>query len=117
MMSATEIMFRLHQVYQERRNLLRHLTDPKVGTNLCDALQTLRLWRRWLARAEELDVALPDGLVLITVLGKIAEVVGKTRLRSEFLRFGRSCRLIFGLRSGRSSSLRSTCRLKPKSSC
>ena len=89
MMSATEIMFRLHQVYQpggtsETGNLLRHLTDPKVGTNLCDALQTLRLWRRWLARAEELDVALPDGLVLITVLGKIAEVVGKTGTQASF---------------------------------
>ena len=89
MMSATEIMFRLHQVYQpggtsERGNLLRHLTDPKAGTNLCDALQTLRLWRRWLARAEELDVALPDGLALITVLGKIAEVVGKTGAQASF---------------------------------
>ena len=89
MMSATEIMFRLHQVYQpggtsERGNLLKHLTDPKVGANLCDALQTLRLWRRWLARAEELDVALPDGLVLITVLGKIAEVVGKTGAQASF---------------------------------
>ena len=51
-MSATEIMFRLHQIYQpggtsERGNLLKNLADPKVGNTLSEALQTLRLWRRW----------------------------------------------------------------------
>ena len=88
-MSATEIMFRLHQIYQpggtsERGNLLKNLADPKVGNTLTEALQTLRLWRRWLARAEELEVALPDGLVLLTVLNKIAEAVGKAGAQASF---------------------------------
>ena len=83
-MSATEIMFRLHQIYQpggtsERGNLLKNLADPTVGT-----LQRLRLWRRWLARAEELEVAMPDGLVLLTVLNRIAEVVGKAGAQASF---------------------------------
>ena len=74
-MSATEIMFRLHQIYQpggtsERGNLLKNLT--------------LRLWRRWIARAEELEVELPDGLVLLTVLNKIAEAVGKAGAQASF---------------------------------
>ena len=63
---------------------LKNLADPKVGNTLSEALQTLRLWRRWLARAEELEVALPDGLVLLTVLNKIAEAVGKAGAQASF---------------------------------
>ena len=42
-----------------------------------EALQTLRQWRRWLSRAEELGLALPDGLVLMAVLNKVGEVISK----------------------------------------
>ena len=37
-----------------------------------------------MARAEELEVALPDGLVLLTVLNKIAEAVGKAGAQASF---------------------------------
>ena len=76
-MTSTEVVFRLFQVYQpggasERANLLRNLADTKVGSTVPDVLQTLRLWRRWLTRAEELQVSLPDSLVLLQVLNKVA---------------------------------------------
>ena len=81
-MSSINVMFRLYQIYQpggqsERGTLLKNLADHKIGTSNAEALQTLRQWRRWLSRAEELGLALPDGLVLMAVLNKVGEVISK----------------------------------------
>ena len=81
-MTAVDIVFKLMQVYQpgggaERTGLLRNLSDQKVGTTPMEVLSTVRQWRRWLMRTEELGVALPDSLVLTGVLHRMADVVSK----------------------------------------
>ena len=81
-LSSTAILFRLHVTYQpggsaERGTLLKSLSDVKVSGGVHDALAAIRLWRRWLGRAEELQLVLPDGLVLMQVLSKFAEALAK----------------------------------------
>ena len=75
-------MFRLYTTFQpggglERAGLLKNLTEMKVGGGPHEAAQALRQWRRWLNRAEELRLTLPDGLILMTVLAKVAESLSK----------------------------------------
>ena len=60
---CTKVIFRLYQIYQpggtmERANLLKSLAGSKVGPNLAEVLASLGQWRRWLSRAEELQIAL-----------------------------------------------------------
>ena len=40
-------------------------------------LGAIRTWRRWICRAEELHVAIPDSMVLIQALSKVAENLTK----------------------------------------
>ena len=80
--SAVSILYRLYVVFQpgggaERSALLKSLTDVRVGSNIQDVLATIRLWRRWVARALELKVAVPDPLILMQVLSKMSETLGK----------------------------------------
>lgn len=88
-LSATTIMYRLYTAYQpgggsERASLLKYLTDMKVSAGLGEILQAIRLWRRWLARAEELHVVLPDGLVLMQTLTKVSEQLSKQGGQTAF---------------------------------
>ena len=66
----------------------------KVGSNATDLLQALRTWRRLLGRAEEIKVAIPDPLVLMSVLGKASEglikVGGHHKLPTGFRVFAKS---------------------------
>ena len=76
------ILYKLFTIYQpggdaERGNLLRSLTEVKCGSSIQDALGAIRTWRRWICRAEELHVAIPDSMVLIQALSKIAENLTK----------------------------------------
>ena len=57
----------------------RSLTEVKCGSSIQDALNAIRMWRRWLCRAEELHVGIPDSMVLIQALSKIAENLTKHR--------------------------------------
>ena len=80
--STVSILFKLHVVFQpgggaERGALLRSLTEAKVGSNVVEVLAAIRLWRRWLQRAEELGVSVPDALVLMQFLGKLADQLHK----------------------------------------
>ena len=80
--STVSILYRLFVVYQpgggaERTSLLKSLTEVRVGTTVHDVLGTIRLWRRWVARALELKGAIPDPLILMQVLGKMSDAVGK----------------------------------------
>ena len=81
-LSTVAIMFKLHTVYQpgggaERGALLRNLTEMKVGSSVHDLLAAIRNWRRWVARACELHLTIPDPLILMQVLGKAAESLAK----------------------------------------
>ena len=55
----------------------RSLTEVKCGSSIQDALNAIRMWRRWLCRAEELHVGIPDSMVLMQALSKIAENLTK----------------------------------------
>ena len=74
--STVSILYRLF-VGAERTLLLKSLTEVRVGTTLHDVLRTIRLWRRWVGRALELSVTVPDSLILMQVLGKMSDAVGK----------------------------------------
>ena len=80
--STISILFRLHVVFQpgggaERTILLKSLTEVKVSNNVPDLLVTMRQWRRWLQRAEDLTLTLPDPVILMQVLGKLMDSMSK----------------------------------------
>ena len=80
--STVSILFRLYVVFQpggsaERTTLLKSLTEVKVSNNVPDLLVTMRQWRRWLQRAEELNLTLPDPIIMMQVLGKLMDSMSK----------------------------------------
>ena len=81
-MDTQAILHKLFAIYQpggnaDRGNLLRSLTEVKCGHSIQDTLSAIRMWRRWLCRAEELHIGIPDSMVLIQALSKIAENLTK----------------------------------------
>ena len=81
-LTAVNMLFRLYTMYQpggaaERNFLLRQLTDLKVGASPGDILSSVKTWRRWMRRAEELSITLPDSLVLSTALTRMSEALAK----------------------------------------
>ena len=80
--STVSILFRLYVVFQpggsaERTTLLKSLTEVKVSNNVPDLLVTMRQWHRWLQRAEELNLTLPDPIIMMQVLGKLMDSMSK----------------------------------------
>ena len=81
-LTSTGILFRMFTVYQpgggvEKAALLKQVTEPKIGSSVVDLLGGLRQWRRLLGRAAELRLALPDPVVLSSVLGRMADALAK----------------------------------------
>ena len=81
-LSSTSIMFRLFTLFQpggstEKAGLLKQISEPKIAGNGHDLLQGIRTWRRWLARAHELNLVLPDSMVLAGVLAKFSDALAK----------------------------------------
>ena len=81
-LSSTSIMFKLYTLYQpggsaEKTGLLKQISEPKVTGNGQDLLQSIRTWRRWLARAQELRLILPDSMILAGVLGRFSDALAK----------------------------------------
>ena len=64
---------------QERTVLLKDITEDRLGNNpsVQEVLNTLRMWRRNISRANELQVTLPDTLVIVGVLTKWAEHISR----------------------------------------
>ena len=63
--SMAGVLFRLHVIYQpggamERTAILKHLEGSSGTDDPGDVVAQLRRWRRYLARAEEMSIALPD---------------------------------------------------------
>ena len=48
--------------------IVEQVTEPKIGPSVVDLLGGLRQWRRLLGRAAELRLALPDPVVLSSVM-------------------------------------------------
>ena len=79
-LSTDQVLYRLCISFQpggasERTKLLQSITDTKCGSNVGDVLEWIRLWRRYVQRARELQVILPDGLVLLGALTKCTDVL------------------------------------------
>ena len=81
-MTVTGIMYRLWTIFQpggssERVSILRQLTEPKVAGGAPDLLSGLRRWRRLMSRSIELNLALPDPVILGGVLHRFADALAK----------------------------------------
>ena len=79
-LSTDQVLYKLCISFQpggasERTKLLQSITDAKCGTNVGDVLDWLRMWRRHVHRAKELQVTVPDGLVLLGALTKCIDVL------------------------------------------
>ena len=80
--TVTGIMYRLWTVFQpggssERVSILKQLTEPKVASSAPDLLGGLRRWRRLMSRSMELNLALPDPIILGGVLHRFADALGR----------------------------------------
>ncbi|CAE7876411.1 TY5A [Symbiodinium sp. KB8] len=93
------VLYRLHVIYQpggtlERTAILKHLEGTVGSEDPGEVVAQLRRWRRHLARAEEMAIALPDaslqlkGLEAITskVLEKLPDVKFRLALAKNELR-------------------------------
>ena len=82
-MSAGQVMFKLYTVFQpggqvERTALLQMLVDWKCpSNNAVEMVNSIRKWRRWVVRAEELQLVLPDPLVLAGVVAKMSDALAR----------------------------------------
>ena len=82
-LSAGQVMFKLYTVFQpggqvERTSLLQMLVDWKGPSNdAAEMVNSIRKWRRWVVRAEELQLVLPDPLVLAGVVAKISDALAR----------------------------------------
>ena len=71
---SVSIVFKVLRVYQpgglgERTTLLKQLVDQKVPGLLGEWLSSLRAWRRWLTRVQELGIQPPDPVLLLATSG------------------------------------------------
>ena len=82
-LSAGQVMFKLHTIFQpggqvERTSLLQMLVDWKCpSNNAAEMVNSIRKWRRWVVRAEELQLVLPDPLVLAGVVAKMSDALAR----------------------------------------
>ena len=81
-LSVVHILYRLHVAYQpgggaEKTQLLKNLVESKFFTSVGELLMQVRLWRRWLSRAQELHLNLPDPLVLMHALQRMIDSTQK----------------------------------------
>ena len=76
MMSAAAIVYKVVCKYQpggnnERQQLLNFLSNPEAAPNCQTAVKSLRKWRRWMVRAVEVGVSLPDPSLQVRGLDKL----------------------------------------------
>ncbi|CAE7577689.1 RE1 [Symbiodinium sp. CCMP2456] len=101
--SVAGVLFRLHVIYQpggtmERTAILKHLEGAPGSDDPGEVVAQLRRWRRYLARAEEMSIALPDAslqlrgieLIVAKVLEKFADVKFRLALARNELRLSSS---------------------------
>ena len=79
-LSTDQVLYKLSITFQpggaaERTKLLQSITDTKCGSSIAEILEWIRLWRRYVQRAREINVTLPDGLVLLGSLSKCIDLL------------------------------------------
>ena len=79
-LSTDQVLYKLSITFQpggaaERTKLLQSITDTKCGSSVAEILDWVRLWRRYVQRAREIHVTLPDGLVLLGALSKCTDLL------------------------------------------
>ena len=79
---SVSIIFKILRVYQpgglgERTTLLKQLVDQKIPAALGEWLTSLRAWRRWLTRVQELEIQPPDLVLLLATLDRYAANLAK----------------------------------------
>ena len=87
--SSVCIVYKILRVYQpgglgERTTLLKQLVEQKVPPQLGEWLSSLRAWRRWLTRVQELGIQPPDPVLLLATLDRFAAGLAKHSTQVEF---------------------------------
>eukprot|EP00913_Durusdinium_trenchii_P034611 g32381.t1 len=87
--SSVQVIFKVLVRYQpgglgERAHLLKQLVEVRVPTSVGEMVTQLQMWRRWLRRAQELRVNVPDATLLMGALDKLSQPLGKVATQSAF---------------------------------
>ena len=88
-LSSTAILFRLYVRHQpggpgEKAILLGQLTSLQKASSMQELASSLRTWRRYFARAREVDASLPDGVLLIKALEAAVVQIAKEDSQAAF---------------------------------
>ena len=80
--TSTGVLYRLLVTYQpggpgERALILKKLTDLGNLRNYTEAASSLREWRRYYLRAQEIGATLPDPTLLAVALERVVQLVNK----------------------------------------
>ena len=89
MTSSVELVYRVLKRYQpgglgERTHLLKQLVDTRTPTSVQEMIHQLQMWRRWVRRARELRINIPDPTLLIGTLDKLSVPLVKTSAQVAF---------------------------------
>ena len=87
--STVEVLFRIFTRYQpgglgERALLLRQLVEGKQFATVGEMMEHLRGWKRWLRRAVELQIAIPDPTLLVGALEKMGTILTHQSAQASF---------------------------------
>ena len=88
-LTSTAILFRLYVRHQpggpgEKAILLGQLTSLQKASSMQELASSLRTWRRYFARAREVDASLPDGVLLIKALEAAVVQIAKEDSQAAF---------------------------------
>ena len=88
-LSSTAILFRLYVRHQpggagEKAILLGQLTTLQKSSTMAELASALRMWRRYFARAREVEASLPDGVLLIKALETAVVQIAKEDSQAAF---------------------------------
>ena len=93
--NVPSLLYRMFVIYQpggasERASILKHLEGTSAGDNIHDTVQALRWWRRYVQRAEEMGVAVPDASILLRsvelIIAKTLDVNSDIRFRLSLIK-------------------------------
>ena len=89
------VLYRLHVLYQpggaaERTAILRQLEGTPGGEGAHECITTLRKWRRYLQRADEMGVAIPDASILLrsveVIIARTLDLHGEVKFRLSLVK-------------------------------
>ena len=81
-LTPDQLLFKLFCVFQpggssERTKLLQCISEYRAGDSVKDMLSWVRTWRRYVGRALELGLVIPDPLVLVGVLQRGSDLLSQ----------------------------------------